>query len=228
MRKTKSRFLLALAAALPLAAAAQEVKRLADGVIVRPADAGAADVRLQLVDPSILRVSADPDGDFQRSPSLMRAPVAGPAPSFTLERGAGAVRLQADGIAAEVALADGSVRFFDAQGRPLLEESPGGRGFEPVEFEGRPYYSIRQRFRSPEDEAFYGTGLHQQGWMNLKGRDVELLQHNIDKAIPYLLSSRNYASCGTTTPSPAMATRAACARCRKACRCTTRRAGRAR
>ena len=28
--------------------------------------------------------------------------------------------------------------------------------------------------------------------MNLKGRDVELLQHNIDKAIPYLVSTRHY------------------------------------
>src|SRR5690606_35445017 len=47
-------------------------------------------------------------------------------------------------------------------------------------------------FVSSEDEALYGTGLHQQGWMNLKGRDVELLQHNIDNAIPYLVSTRNY------------------------------------
>ena len=61
-----------------------------------------------------------------------------------------------------------------------------------VEFEGKPYFSVRQRFESPDDEAFYGTGLHQQGWMNLKGRDVELLQHNIDNAIPFLVSSRNY------------------------------------
>jgi len=28
--------------------------------------------------------------------------------------------------------------------------------------------------------------------MDLKGRDIELLQHNIDKAIPYLVSSRGY------------------------------------
>src|SRR5690606_1318375 len=55
-----------------------------------------------------------------------------------------------------------------------------------------PYVSIRQRFESNADEGLYGTGLHQQGWMNLKGRDVELLQHNIDNAIPYLTSSRNY------------------------------------
>ena len=58
--------------------------------------------------------------------------------------------------------------------------------------EGKDYLSVRQRFESPDDEAIYGFGQHQQGWMNQKGRDVELLQHNIDMAVPFLVSSRNY------------------------------------
>ena len=68
-----------VAALVPVQALAQSVERQADGVIVRPADAKAADVRLQLVSDRIVRVSADVDGDFQRSPSLMRA--APPAPA---------------------------------------------------------------------------------------------------------------------------------------------------
>lgn len=180
------------AALLPLSALAQTVERQADGLIVRPADAAAADVRLQLVGERIVRVSADPDGDFARSPSLMRSKTTTPTPAFQIEEGEGKVRLQAAGIAAEVALDNGQVSFFDAAGKPLLAETAGARTFEAVEFEGTPYYSVRQRFQSPDDESFYGTGLHEQGWMNLKGRDVELLQHNIDNAIPYLVSSRNY------------------------------------
>src|SRR5690606_15131891 len=182
----------AVASMLPLAALAQTVERQADGVIVRPADASAADVRLQVVGERIVRVSADPDGDFKRSPSLMRSTSATSVPAFKIEQDDDAVRLQAAGISAQVALADGQVSFFDAAGKPLLAETAGARTFEAVEFEGTPYYSLRQRFQSQGDEAFYGTGLHQQGWMNLKGRDVELLQHNIDNAIPYLVSSRNY------------------------------------
>ena len=178
-------------ALLPLAAAAQTVEKQADGVIVRPADAKAADVRLQLVNDTIVRVSADPDGDFQRSRSLMRVPVQG-TPAFEVSQTAEAVRLKARGISAEVALADGQVRFFDAEGKPLVEETAGSRTFTPFQAEGRQLYSVRQRFVSPDNESFYGTGLHQQGWMDLKGRDVELLQHNIDKAIPFVQSSRNY------------------------------------
>jgi alpha-D-xyloside xylohydrolase len=179
--------------ALAISAAAQagslQVEPSAHAVIVRVADDAAADVRVEAVAPGILRVSADPDGDFQRSPSLMRAD-AGAAPALAVNRNGDTVRVSSDGIGAEIDGKTGRVRFFDAAGKPLLSES--ARSFQSLQVEGKPYYSLRQRFESPADEAFYGTGLHQQGWMNLKGKDVELLQHNIDKAIPYLVSSRHY------------------------------------
>lgn len=181
--------LLALTAWATQAADNGAFEKTARGVVVRPADAQAADVRVEVVREGILRVTADPDGDFARTPSLMRVD-AGAPPAFTVERADDSVKLATQGISAEVSLADGRVRFFDAAGKPLLSER--ARSFVPAKFEGKDYLSVRQRFESADDEAFYGTGLHQQGWMNLKGRDVELLQHNIDKAIPYLMSTRGY------------------------------------
>jgi alpha-D-xyloside xylohydrolase len=182
-----------VAALLPLAAAAQSVERRADGIVVKPLAPGAAAVRVQLVDDHIVRVSADRDGDFQRSRSLMRVSGDGPGADFVLDRTAtGAVSIKASGIAVEVDAQDGHVSFFDGTGKPLVQEVAGGRSFTPFEAEGRKLESVRQRFVSPDDESFYGTGLHQQGWMDLKGRDVELLQHNIDNAIPYVQSTRNY------------------------------------
>ncbi|MGY1521984.1 TIM-barrel domain-containing protein [Luteimonas sp. A482] len=193
-----SRFprLLALPVAMALAGcgaqAATSWERVDDGLVVRPLADGAADVRLQVVSDRIIRVTADPDGDFERSRSLMRVEREGAAPTFEASEADGKLRVVAAGISAEVSLADGRVAFFDAAGKPLVSEVAGGRSFEATEFDGTPYYSIRQRFESNDDEGLYGTGLHQQGWMNLKGRDVELFQHNIDNAIPYLSSSRNY------------------------------------
>lgn len=183
---------LALSLACGLAHAAPGWERDGDGVVVHPTQPGAAPVRLQVVDGNILRVTADADGDFERSPSLMRAPREGAAPAFEAREAGDAVRVVAPGISATVSLADGQVAFFDAAGKPLVAEVAGGRTFTPAEFDGREYVSVRQRFESNDDEGLYGTGLHQQGWMNLKGRDIELLQHNIDNAIPYLTSSRNY------------------------------------
>lgn len=180
-----------LLAVLASPALAQSHRVLENGVVVVPAQAGAAQVRLEVVGDSIVRVSADPDGDFARTPSLMRVP-AQITPRFTVEQGGGSVRVIATGITAEVSETDGRVSFRDAAGKPLLAERAGGRSFAPLNVEGKPYYSVRQRFESPADEAIYGFGQHQQGWMNQKGRDVELLQSNIDMAVPFIVSSRNY------------------------------------
>ncbi|MDH7453814.1 glycoside hydrolase family 31 protein [Luteimonas composti] len=194
-RLSNSMRLLALPLAVSLAGCAAQAshwERAGDDVIVRPTAGGAAAVRLQVVSDGIIRVTADPAARFERSQSLMRVDAPAPAPAFEVTEGQGKLRVTARGISAEVGLADGRVAFFDVDGKPLLAEVAGGRSFEPVEFDGRPYASIRQRFESSADEGLYGTGLHQQGWMDLKGRDVELLQHNIDNGIPYLVSSRGY------------------------------------
>ena len=71
---------------------------------------------------------------------------------------------------------DGHVSFADANGKPVLSEVAGGRSFAPLKVEGKQYLSVRQRFQSPDDEGLYGFGQHQQGWMNQKGRNVELQQ----------------------------------------------------
>ncbi|HYM85728.1 MAG TPA: PA14 domain-containing protein, partial [Pseudoxanthomonas sp.] len=162
------------------------------GIVVHPANEGAAQVRLEVVAGGIIRVSADPDGDFARSASLMRSEDASASVPFDVAEKAGHVRLSTAEVTADVSLQSGRVAFFDAAGKPILSEIEGGRTFTPLQAEGQSYLSVRQRFRSPDDEAIYGFGQHQQGWMNQKGRDVELLQHNIDMAVPYLVSSRNY------------------------------------
>jgi len=165
------------------------VENLPHGVIVHPIDANAAQVKLEAVAPGILRVTAHPDGNFSRTPSLMRTD-AGTPPAVEITRTDRHITMTTQGISANIDTMTGRTSFFDAAGNPLLTER--ARTFTPVRFEGQDYYSIRQRFESLDDEALYGTGLHQQGWMNLKGKDVELLQHNIDKAIPYLVSTRGY------------------------------------
>ncbi|KAF1721833.1 TIM-barrel domain-containing protein [Pseudoxanthomonas wuyuanensis] len=172
--------------------AGQAYEKTDNGVIVRPSQEGAAPVRLQVVDAGIIRVSADPDGDFQRSPSLMRVGDGKSDAAFEVDSADGTLRLTTAEVTAEVSLQSGRVSFLDKQGKPMLSEVEGGRSFEPLEVGGNSYLSVRQRFESPDDEAIYGFGQHQQGWMNQKGRDVELLQHNIDMAVPFLVSSRNY------------------------------------
>ena len=44
-----------------------------DGIVVTPTQAGAARVRLAVLAPGIVRVTAAPGDDFERAPSLMRS-----------------------------------------------------------------------------------------------------------------------------------------------------------
>ncbi|MEJ2629568.1 MAG: PA14 domain-containing protein, partial [bacterium] len=57
---------------------------------------------------------------------------------------------------------------------------------------GETTFHIQQLFNSPEKEAFYGLGQHQNNIMNYKGQDVDLWQYNIVVTLPFLVSSRNY------------------------------------
>ena len=61
----------------------------------------------------------------------------------------------------------------------------------PVEVgEGQPFLAITQQFNRGTDEGFYGLGQHQNRQMNYNGEDVELAQHNMDVAVPFLLSEQ--------------------------------------
>jgi alpha-D-xyloside xylohydrolase len=173
-------------------AASQPYEKTDRGVIVHPSGKDAADVRLEVVSDGIIRVSADPDGDFERTQSLMRIEDTGAVPLFEVTSSDGKVRLATARVTAEVAQDTGRVSFLDKNGKPILSEVSGGRTFTPLKVESKDYLSVRQRFESSDDEAIYGFGQHQQGWMNQKGRDVELQQNNIDMAVPFLVSSRNY------------------------------------
>jgi alpha-D-xyloside xylohydrolase len=162
------------------------------GVVISLGEGTAKTVRLKILAPNIIRVTAFPSELIKLPASLMAVGHPdGTVPFDVVERD-GTVFVKTQGVLAEVSLASGRILFRDAQGRVVLSELAGGRHFTPVTVQGEQLYSIRQQFESPPDEALYGLGQHQNGQMNYKGQDVELAQHNMDVAIPFLASSRNY------------------------------------
>lgn len=172
------------------AAPAPAYQKIADGVIV-PVDGSKQKVRLQLVSPTIVHVTAAPDGNFNLPASLMAVKTGGDT-QFSIGDSAGHVRLKTAELSADVATDTGAVQFFGKDGTLILAEQPHGRSFTPVTVQKQDFYAVRQQFASPDDEAFYGLGQHQKGTMNYKGKDVELAQHNMDIGIPFVVSSRNY------------------------------------
>ncbi|HYX08034.1 MAG TPA: hypothetical protein VE912_14990, partial [Bacteroidales bacterium] len=103
------------------------------------------------------------------------------------------ITLSTVNIKAVLSLESGRVQIQDSLGNVKLAELPqGGKTFTPETIDGKQFYSVRQQFQSPDDEAFYGLGQHQNNVMNYKGKDVDLTQYNIVAVVPYLVSSRNY------------------------------------
>jgi alpha-D-xyloside xylohydrolase len=183
-----------LVAAIFLTAAAPAIAgsftRTRDGIVVTPDVGQSKAVRLQLYGERLLRVTESPTGSFDLPHSL--AVTADPAAvPFTVDPSGDAVTLATSGVRATVSLHDGTVRFVDPLGQLDLAETQHGF-FTPVTVEGKPYYSILQQFNRGTDEGLFGLGQHQNGQMNYNGQDVLLMQHNMNVAIPFLVSTRDY------------------------------------
>jgi len=179
-----------LLSASSAALAAGSYRKIDNGVIVTPDSGPEKAVRLMVYGDRIIRVTATPDGKFDLSPSL--TVTARPLDTgFIVSERPGEVLVATPLVTAAVRLADGNVRFTDATGQIDLEESGPG-SFAPVTLDGKPFLATRQQFNRGTDEGLFGLGQHQNGQMNYNGEDVELVQHNMDVAVPFLVSTRNY------------------------------------
>ena len=165
-------------------------RRTDTGIVVTPDQGPEKAVRLQVYGEDIIRVTSAPTADVDLPASLMvtAKPVAN---AFSVSEAAGKVTLKTAKVSAEVDLGNGNVSFRDAVGNVVLAESSPAV-FAPAVTEGKQFLAVRQMFNRGTDEGFYGLGQHQNRQMNYNGEDVELAQHNMDIAIPFVVSTRNY------------------------------------
>jgi alpha-D-xyloside xylohydrolase len=167
-----------------------------EGIIVKLDNTGGKEARmlkLEVISDKIIHVTATPSDSFSTEKSLVVLPGATSTPAWSTEEADDAVTLATSSLRARVSLLTGEVSFMDPAGNIILQEKQGGgKTFEPATVDASKTFHISQVFESPSDEAFYGLGGHQNGQMNYKGQDVELVQHNIVDVVPFLYSSKNY------------------------------------
>lgn len=179
-------------AALPLANScvnASAVESLPDGVTV---ETSTGIVRLKVINDKIIRVSVTPEKGFPNDSSLVVVPVENTA-EFSVSEAEDSVYLTTGAVKAAVAKKTGTVTFFDKEGRKILQESDGGRKFEPRSVDGTDAYSVTQSFVSLDDnEGIYGLGQHQANEWNYKGKNEELFQYNTKVSVPFVVSTGNY------------------------------------
>jgi alpha-D-xyloside xylohydrolase len=172
----------------------KDFEKLADGVVLKPTQGQAARaVRLQVVADNIIHVTASTADTFATAQSLIVLPELEGKKDWKLEETDDALVLVTKSLRATVKRATGEVSFADSTGQLIIQEKTGGgKTFTPTTVDKLATHQVQQVFDSPGDEAFYGLGAHQNGQMNYKGQDVELIQQNIVDVVPFLYSSRNY------------------------------------
>jgi alpha-D-xyloside xylohydrolase len=171
-----------------------DFEKLADGIVLKPTQGQVTKaVRLQVVSDDIIHVTASVADTFSTTQSLIVLPALEGKKEWKLEETADALVLVTKSLRATVKRATGEVSFADSAGQVMLQEKTGGgKVFTPTTLDKLATHQVQQVFDSPGDEAFYGLGAHQNGQMNYKGQDVELIQQNIVDVVPFLYSSRNY------------------------------------
>jgi len=168
---------------------AQEIERSAKGVTLH-SSTGA--LRVSVCSDRVIRVEASLTGEFQKSivPAVIR-PCGGAA--FAISSNASTVSIKTGVLKVEIDRATSSVRFLTSAGQPVLsEQEHDGRTIAPLDVDGMHTYEIRQDFLLSPNEALYGLGQHQEGFLNLRDIPVRLLQANTNIAIPFLISTKGY------------------------------------
>jgi len=97
-------------------------------------------------------------------------------------------------------LADGTVNYYNGEGKPILREYWLDRRehIAPIR-PARHYRAVSSEvfetslyFKADPEEHFFGMGQHANGCLDLKGCTVELAQKNTQCSIPFLLSTKGY------------------------------------
>jgi alpha-D-xyloside xylohydrolase len=172
------------------AAEAVRVEQDAAGMVVHDGD---ETLHLSVCGPEVIHIVAGP-GDPQAA-SPHQPWIASPCKPdhFDFARTATEATVSTAKLRVTVTLKDGLLKFSDASGGKLLEESDReGRHYVAATVNGEKVYHVSQRFMPDALEGIYGLGQHQAGVFNYRGAVVELAQMNTDVAIPMLVSTKGY------------------------------------
>jgi alpha-D-xyloside xylohydrolase len=155
-------------------------------------DVAGGTLKLEVCAEDLIRVAFAKDPAFFTRPSLMAAPKRCDGAPWQAADTDLKTTITTSKLQVTVDKSNGAVSFADAAGQPIVAEKAGGRVFTPATVHGEATQSARQEWEPNDGEALYGLGQHQQGFVNLKGYDLDLYQYNTNVVVPFLVSSRGY------------------------------------
>jgi alpha-D-xyloside xylohydrolase len=162
--------------------------------VASPEANGVKTIKVEVIDEQIVRIQSSSTSDIPMKESLMLDPdIPKKEVNWMVNKKDNLIVLSTPKIKVEINKDNGKIKFLDSENNLILTESQNVNAtLQPYELDGDTYYELQQVFDSPDDEAFYGLGQHQNREVNYKGKDIDLLQHNIVAVVPFLLSNKNY------------------------------------
>jgi alpha-D-xyloside xylohydrolase len=148
-------------------------------------------VRIQICTPKIVHVTFNADEKFvpARVPIVVAQFSTCP---FHVEKRADDYLVTTSELRLSIDAKTGMVRSTTSVGKPLLKEAGDGPQLQSKTIGAEQVLSAQDQFDLGEDESIYGLGQHQDGSMNYRGSYVDMSQHNMNVAVPLLLSSHGY------------------------------------
>jgi len=146
-------------------------------------------LRLQVCQDDVIRVDYTTASSIPMKTSLSVNATWG-TPSFCVSESGGTVTLTTARMKSNVDTATGLVTFADLAGNVLLSEA--SKQLMPKTVEGVATNTVQTAWASPQDEALFGLGQHQDGVINRKGSKLTLQQANTEIQIPVVVSNKGY------------------------------------
>lgn len=148
-------------------------------------------VKAQLYANNIVRVQKWTKSSTDAKTSLMVVIDSVQKVDVTILQSNGFVVLQTPELVVKISEKDGAISYFDVQNQQIVAEK-GAPEFTPYVSANERAWSVKQLFEVSADEAIYGLGQHQHGYMNYRGKEVTLVQTNTDAVSPFIWSTAGY------------------------------------
>ena len=113
-----------------------------------------------------------------------------PTPAYKIKKEKGLVSICLSNLRAQVDMQTGKITFLSSKGDVLLMEKE--RELSPSSVQDMKTSCAMQAFYSAKDEALFGLGQFQDGYLNVRGLSRRLTQVNTQISIPFIMSNKGY------------------------------------
>ena len=205
--------------ALTMTAVAADYVRTATGLRLSEGDGA---LRIDFVTPDIVRVRFTQETDFLGNNTGVCVERADETVPFTLKQKEGTATMTSDSLVVSIDLQSHAITYTDAcTGKLLLAEAASPRTWEQVVEERVTYdestkrkvltadgekevmdvlrrdtvgytWKMQNHFRFQLGESLYGLGAHMEDYLDLRGKTMYLVQHNLKAVVPVLNSTAGY------------------------------------